>query len=114
MPVFLLNNTFILRYSLPEEDGSHSTEIRKFSEIDKGIILRESTYLEKFSEYPPKRVKVGEEHQATIPALGSPIIRKEMQPLTEEQILKQEKEDTINLAPHIQKELEALKKGEGK
>ena len=104
-----VKNTFTLRYSFPEEDGSHSTEIRKKSEIDKGIVLRESTYLEKFSQYPPKRVKVGEEYQATIPPFGSPIIQKEMQPLTEEQILKQAKEDSANLAPHIRRELEELR-----
>ena len=46
-----VKNTFTLRYYLPEEDGSHSTEIRKKSEIDKDIVLRESTYLEKFSAF---------------------------------------------------------------
>ena len=75
------------------------------------FLEKEHEYLEKFSAFPPKKVRVGEDYQAELPALGSPITVIEIQPLTDEQIIKQAEEDTINLAPHIQKELEALKKG---
>jgi hypothetical protein len=103
--------TFTLRYSLPEEDGSHTTETRKNSEIDKDLVLRHSTYLEKFSRYPPKRVKVGTAHQAVLPTLGTLetlTTQDKMQPLSEEQILEEAEKDIANLPPHIQEELQEL------
>lgn len=100
--------TFTLKYSLPEEDGSHTIETRKNSEIDKGLVLRESTYLGKFSQYPPKKARVGVDYQTVIPTLRTLTTRNEMQPLTEEQILEQAQYDIANLPYHIQEELQEL------
>tara|TARA_B100000161_G_C33556831_1_gene418417 strand:+ start:3730 stop:4260 length:531 start_codon:yes stop_codon:yes gene_type:complete len=84
-----VNKQFTLKYSLPEEDGSYSEEIRKFSEIDKDIVLRQSTYLEMYSNFPPQKVRVGKEYQADLPAFGTPSNERgrDMQPLSEEEIL---------------------------